>query len=135
MPNGPMVNLASANEHAPEIERRIWVVMERSRSSRHDLPHEQFPQLLTIHVVLNGVKMLNFFPPVGGTSDCLSPETIVSSEVLDCKKHVCLPVGQHCQVHEEETPRNSQAARTKGAISLGPSGDLQGGYEFMAPDA
>jgi hypothetical protein len=29
MPGGPMVNLASANEHAPKIERRIWVVKER----------------------------------------------------------------------------------------------------------
>jgi hypothetical protein len=29
MPGGPMVNLASANDHVPEIERRIWVVKER----------------------------------------------------------------------------------------------------------
>jgi hypothetical protein len=28
MPGVPMVNLASANEHVPEIERRIWVVKE-----------------------------------------------------------------------------------------------------------
>jgi hypothetical protein len=35
-------------------------------------------------------------------------------------------------VHEEDTPRNSQHPRTKGAISLGPSGNLQGGFKFMA---
>jgi hypothetical protein len=35
-------------------------------------------------------------------------------------------------VHEEETPRNIQIARTKGAISLGPSGNLQGGFKVMA---
>jgi hypothetical protein len=29
MPGGPMANLASANEHVPEIERRIWLVKER----------------------------------------------------------------------------------------------------------
>jgi hypothetical protein len=34
-------------------------------------------------------------------------------------------------VHEEDNPRNSQIARTKGAISLGPSGNLQGGFKFM----
>jgi hypothetical protein len=28
MPGGPRVNLTSANEHVPEIERRIWVVKE-----------------------------------------------------------------------------------------------------------
>jgi hypothetical protein len=35
-------------------------------------------------------------------------------------------------VHEEDNPQNSQIARTKGAISLGPSGNLQGGFKFMA---
>jgi hypothetical protein len=35
-------------------------------------------------------------------------------------------------VHKDDTPHNSQSPRTKGAISLGPSGNLQGGYKFMA---
>jgi hypothetical protein len=35
-------------------------------------------------------------------------------------------------VHEEDNPRNSQIARTKGVIYLGPSGNLQGGFKFMA---
>ena len=29
IPGGLTANLASANEHVPEIERRIWVVKER----------------------------------------------------------------------------------------------------------
>jgi hypothetical protein len=53
-------------------------------------------------------------------------------ETLDYKKHLSLQKGQYCQVHEEGNPRNSQLARTKGAISLGPSGNLQGGFKFMA---
>jgi len=134
MPGGPVVNLASANEHVPEIERRIRVVKERCRSSRHDLPFQRVPKLLTIHIVLNSVKMLNFFPSRAGVSETMSPKTIMTGEVLDYKKHLCLQIGQYCQVHEEETPRNSQVARTKGAISLGPSGNLQGGYKFMALD-
>jgi hypothetical protein len=85
-----------------------------------------------IHIVLNAVKMLNFFPTKGGISDTLSPKTIMSGETLNYKKHLSLQVGQYCQVHEEDTPRNSQSPRTKGAISLGPSGNLQGGYKFMA---
>ena len=56
----------------------------------------------------------------------------MSGEVLDFKKHLCLQIVQYCHVHEEETPRNGQAARTKGAILLGPSGNLQGGFKFMA---
>jgi hypothetical protein len=35
-------------------------------------------------------------------------------------------------VHKEDNPHDSQITRTKGAISLGPSGNLQGGFEFMA---
>jgi hypothetical protein len=132
MPGGPMVNLASANEHVPEIERRIRVVKERCRATRHSLPHERLPKIMTIHIVLNVVKLLNFFPTKGGVSDTLSPKTIISGEKLDFKKHLSLQIGQYCQVHEEDTPRNSQVARTKGAISLGPSGNLQGGFKFMA---
>ena len=44
MLGGPTVNLASANERVPEIERRIWAVKERSRSSRHDLPFQRIPE-------------------------------------------------------------------------------------------
>jgi hypothetical protein len=84
-----------------------------------------------IHIVLNAVKMLNFFPTKGLISDTLSPKTIMSGETLDYKKHLSLQVGQYCQVHEEDTPQNSQSPRTKGVILLGPSGNLQGGCKFM----
>jgi hypothetical protein len=131
MPGGPMFNLASANEHVPEIERRIRVVKERCWATRHILPFERIPKLMTIHIVLNVVKLLNFFPTKGGVSDTLSPKTIMSGETLDFKKHLSLQIGQYCQVHEEDTPRNSQVARIKGEISLGPSGNLQGSFKFM----
>jgi hypothetical protein len=85
-----------------------------------------------IHIVLNAIKMLNFFPTKGEISNTLSPKTIMSGETFNYKKHLSLQVGQYCQVHEEDTLRNSQSPRTKGAISHGPSGNLQGGYKFMA---
>jgi hypothetical protein len=56
----------------------------------------------------------------------------MSGENLDYKKHLSFKLGQYCQVHEEDNPRNSQIARTKGAISLGPSGNLQGGFKVLA---
>jgi hypothetical protein len=132
MQGGPMVNLASAKEHVPEIERRIRAVKERCRATRHSIPFETIPKLMTIHIVLNVVKLLNFFRTKGGVSDTLSPKTIMSVETLYFNTHLSLQIGQYCQVHEEDTPRNSQVARTKGAISLGPSGNLQGGFKFMA---
>jgi hypothetical protein len=90
------------------------------------------PKLLTIHIVFHAVKLLNFFPTKGGVLDTLSPKTIMSGETLDYKEHLRLQIGKYCQVHAEDTPRNSQHARTKGAISLGPKGNLQGGFKFLA---
>jgi hypothetical protein len=63
MTGGPKVNLASANEHVPEIKWRIRVVKERCRATRHSLPYERIPKLMTIHIVLNVVKLLNFSQP------------------------------------------------------------------------
>jgi hypothetical protein len=127
-----MINLASPNEHFPEIEWQIWVVKEWSWAAHHSLPFQCIPKLLMIHIVLNAVKMLNFFPMKGGISHSLSWKTIMSGETLGYKKHWSLQVGQYCVVHEEDTPHSSQHPRTKGAILLGPSGNLQGGYMFMA---
>jgi hypothetical protein len=132
MPMGPRVNLASSSEHVPEIERRIRVVKERCRSARHSLPFNRIPKLLTIHLVFNSVKLLNHFPVKGGISDTISPKTIMTGETLDYKKHLSLQLGQYCQVHEEDQPRNSQLPRTQGAICLGPSGNVQGGFKFMS---
>jgi hypothetical protein len=45
-----------------------------------------------------------------------------------------LKFGSYCQVAEDVTPRNSLAARTRGAISMGPSGNLSGGQRFLTLD-
>jgi hypothetical protein len=103
MTGGPRVNLTSASEHIPEIERRIRVVKERSRSLRHSLPFNRIPKLMTIHMVFIAVKLLNHFPPKGGILDTVSPKTIMTGETLDYEKHLSLQLGQCCQVHEEDT--------------------------------
>ena len=87
---------------------------------------------MVIHMVLTCVKMLNFFPPRGGVSETMIPKEIMPGENLDYKKHLDMQFGQYCQVHQEEIPRNDMSARTKGEIFLGPIGNLQGGYKFMA---
>jgi hypothetical protein len=130
MPGGPRVNLTSASEHIPEIKQRIRVVKERLCLSRHSLPFNRIPRLLTIHIVFIAVKLLNHFPPKGGISETVSPKTIMTGETLDYKKHLSLQLGHYCQVHEDDTPRNSQLPRTQGAICFGLSGNLQGGFKF-----
>jgi hypothetical protein len=65
---------------------------EWSQAANHSLPFQCIPKLLMMHIVLNAVKMLNFFPAKGGISDTLSPKTIMSGETLDYKNHLCLQV-------------------------------------------
>ncbi len=132
LPGGPKVNITSASEHVPEIERKIRGVKERTRAMRHGLPFSALPVLLTINIVLYCVRMLNYFPAKGGISDIYSPMTIMTGQTLSFKEHLRLQIGSYVQVHEEDTPRNSQLPRTKGAICLGPSGNQQGGYKFLS---
>jgi hypothetical protein len=93
IPGGPVVNLASAKKHVPEIERCIWVVKERCRATRHSLPFERIPKITTVHIVLNVVKILICFPTKGGVSETLILKTIMSGETLDYKKHFSLQIG------------------------------------------
>ena len=126
----PCLNLSSANEHEPYIEWRIRVVKERFRSIHHSLPLQTIPKPLLTHMVFYAVKLLNNFPVKGGVSDVYGPKAIMSGEVIEIKKF-SLPFGSYCQVHEEKLPRNSLASRSIGAISLGPSGNTQGGHQFF----
>ena len=129
LPGAPRLNLAAANEHEPFVERKIRVIKERVRAVRHSLPFTALPMQMTTHMVFFVVKLLNYFPVKGGVSDQYSPKAIMSGEVIQFKQY-SLPFGTYCQIHEEDGPRNSLIARTQGAISLGPSKNIQGGQHF-----
>jgi hypothetical protein len=81
-------------------------------------------------MVFYAVKLLNYFPAKGGVSEIYSPKTIMSGDIIDFKKF-SLSFGSYCQVHEKKLPCNSLVNRTLGAISLGPSGNTQGGHKFF----
>ena len=100
MPGVPTINLTSANEHVPYIERKIIVVKERARCVRHILPFNRIPRLLLIHITFVSVKMINYFPKKGGVSSVYNPNTIMSRETFNYKRHMALKIGHYCQVHE-----------------------------------
>ena len=81
---GPILNLASANEHVPEIERKIRVIKERVRAVRYSVPCNALPQLVTTHSVLFVTKQLNLFPVKGGILGW-SPKQIMTGEVVHYK--------------------------------------------------
>ena len=75
---GVHLNITSANEHVPEIERRIRVIKERSRSTRHNLPFTYIPKAMVVAVVNNATPWINAFPPKGGVSTVLCPLTVLT---------------------------------------------------------
>jgi hypothetical protein len=112
------------------IERRVCVVKERVRSIQHSLPFQTIPKSILTYMVFYAVKLLNYFPAKGGVSEIYGPKTIMSGNIIDFKKF-SLPFSSYCQVHEEKLPCNSLVNRTLGAVSLGPSGNAQGGHNFF----
>jgi hypothetical protein len=126
----PKLNLASANKHVPEIERKIRVVKEWVRAVIYSIPFNSLPSRMLVQAVLFVTKQLNLFPVKGGLSLKLSPKQIVSGKVVQYK-FCAMGFGLYCQIHEEDQPRNGMVVRTQGAILLGPSGDAQGGHKFF----
>jgi hypothetical protein len=45
----PKLNLASANEHAPEIERKIRVIKEWVRAIIYSIPFNSLPARMLVH--------------------------------------------------------------------------------------
>ena len=107
------------------------MIKERVRALRQTLPFKNLPRKMVANMVLYVTKLLNFFPVKNGLSNTLSPKAIMTGEQINYT-HYNLPYGSYCQVHEDTNPRNSLAARTLGAISLGSSGNLQGAQRFLS---
>jgi len=74
---------------------------------------------------------LNNFPLAGGISDRFSPKEIILRHRLDAKHHCRAPFGAYCETHEENMPTNSMKTRGLPSICLGPTGNLQGTYNFL----
>jgi hypothetical protein len=78
------------------------------------------------------VQFMNSFPRKGGLKH-YPPSAIMNGTRLHMNQ-LQLKFGSYCQVAEDVNPCNSVAARTHGAISMGPSSNLSGGQRFLALD-
>jgi hypothetical protein len=78
------------------------------------------------------VSCTNMFPCRGGVSNNLSPHTLICGVSFEYKTQCRVPFGTYCEIHDENVPTNIMQARTTPAISLGPTGNLQGTYKFYS---
>ena len=69
---GITLNVAAANEHVPEMERRFRVINERARGIRNDLPYITMPKIMVIELIYFVVHWLNAFPVKSGVSETLA---------------------------------------------------------------
>jgi hypothetical protein len=133
--NGIQLNIAATNEHVPEIERAIRTIKERNRTTVSSLPFRHYPKILKLALVSQAVSWLNIFTRDDGISDTMSPRTIVTNTTADYATHCRVPMGAYCEVHNENDPSNTETPHTSPAISLNPTGNLQGSYRFLSLDS
>jgi hypothetical protein len=126
-----ILNTTTANEHVPKIEGQIRVIKERVRATRHTLSFKVIPLTMLIELIYSSTLWINAFPLKGGVSSTLSARNIMTGIQFDYQKHCRLQFGSYVQAHQEPSPTNTQAARTVGAIYLGPTGNIQGSYKFL----
>ncbi|KAL7472774.1 hypothetical protein ACHAXS_013136 [Conticribra weissflogii] len=126
-----LVNTTSAGEHVGDIERHIRTIKERARGITCTLPYRSMLARMIVKLVYFCVMWLNAVPNKNGVSSDYSPREIVVRQKLDYKKHCRVPFGAYCKVFEDRERTNTMASRTRPAISLGPTGNMQGTYKFM----
>ena len=86
---------------------------------------------MTIDLIKHVLMFLNASHPMTGLSKIYSPHTIMTGKALDRRKALIYTLGP-TQVHEDMNATNTLEERTQGSICLGPTGNLQGTYNFFS---
>ena len=127
---GIALNETLHDEHVGDIERYIRTVKERMRAIYNTLPFNKIPARLVVEMAKASVFWLNGMPPKDYFGNNLSPQTIVTSQKLDYKRHCRYQFGEYVQTHEQHD--NSMNPQTVGALALRPTGNAQGSFYFMS---
>jgi len=127
---GINLNIVSAGEHVPEIERAHRMMKERTRGIFNAGPYDHLPARMVVELVYYVGFGWNALPAMKGISRIHGPRAIITGKEIDYVKHCVLEFGEYVHTHEEHD--NSMSPRTIGAIALRPSGNEQGGYLFLS---
>ncbi len=108
------------------------MIKERARGTFNTLPYKKLPKMMVVELLHFCVMWMNSFPVKSGISKKWSPGKLVSRHKLDAKLHCRSPFRSYCEVHVDPNITNTLDARTKWAICMGPTGNLQGSYKFLS---
>ena len=84
---GMSLNIASRNEHVPEMERYIRTVTERVRDIACTLPFKMYLPRLIAKIVYSAVFWLNTFLHKDGVHVTISSRTLITGLSIDYNKH------------------------------------------------
>ena len=90
------------------------------------MPYEHYHKAIVIHLIFFTILWLNAFPQENGISMILSPREIVTQRRVDFKKHCQTEFGAYVEAHDDPEITNTTTERTREAIALGPTGNIQG---------
>ena len=127
-----LYNPTSADEHEPYSERLNRTLKERCRMCMSTLPFDRMPRRMLVEMVYLCVFWLNFYVPEDYISVHMSPGTIATGRQYDHNK-LCGPgtsFGEFVQTHEATD--NTMQPRTVSAITLRPSGNVQGSFYYYS---
>ena len=96
---GISLNIASRNEHVPEVKMYIRTIKERVWAIAVSLPFKKYPPRLIKEMVYNVMFWLNSFPHNNCVHPTISPRTLFSGLAIDYHKHCKIGFGTYVQVH------------------------------------
>ena len=119
------------DEHIPEIERSIQTQKNENRSLCHSMPYNTIPRIMVREIIKQGNSFLNAFGNAENLANGLTPRNIIDNLPHVDYNDLKYEFGEYVQIHLEQSRTNTMAARTVGAIVMGPR-DLRGRYNFMS---
>ena len=126
-----IVNTSAAREHVGEVERKIRVIKERARACISTLPYKILPKIMIINLMHFCVFWLNMTPTKSSITDRYSPRELICRQRADAKLWCKLPFGAYAETHEDLINTNTMEPRTRPAICMGPTRNLNGSTRFM----
>ena len=96
-------------------------------------PFFTFQSVTTAYARGNGKKLRTMAQhvPTKRRNWISESKNLDNGDKVGLQETLTITFGSYVQVHEEPTPTNLPEARTIGAITLGPTGNLQGGYKLL----
>ena len=115
--------------HVPAVEIRNKIIKQIFRSVLHSLPYK-LPKFLFKYLVFFSISRINMYPVSSRTDPTPARELFIGRKI-DYKKDVRIGFGEYVQIDAYPNPRNDATkARTVGALSLDPRGNLNGSIRF-----